>query len=169
MVWYTLEQRVFLYDTYLKYGSAIKYRRKFWRKFHDERVPSRQTIHSLVNKRRPTELSIDNTQKHKHRVLTEKSDDIGARLEHTPRKSLKRLAQETGVSKSSTRRASQLLKLRPYKTTVIHALQPRDPARHGSSLQLVSTVCRRRRDRSAIDIILWWSVVSLAGIHKYAK
>jgi hypothetical protein len=37
------------------------------------------------------------------RVLTEeKSDDIGARLE--PRKSLKRLAQERGVSKSSTRR-----------------------------------------------------------------
>jgi DeoR/GlpR family transcriptional regulator of sugar metabolism len=39
-------------------------------------------------------------------VLTEeKLDDIGARLEHTPRKSLKRLAQETGVSKSSARRA----------------------------------------------------------------
>jgi hypothetical protein len=34
-------------------------------------------------------------------VLTEeKLDDIGVRLEHTPRKSLKRLAQETGVSTS---------------------------------------------------------------------
>jgi hypothetical protein len=56
----------------------------------------------------------------------------GARLEHTPRKSLKRLAQETGVSKFSARTATQLLKLRPYKTTIIiiiiHALQPRDPA-----------------------------------------
>jgi DNA-binding IclR family transcriptional regulator len=38
-------------------------------------------------------------------VLTEeKLDDIGARLEHTPRKSLKHIAQETGVSKSSARR-----------------------------------------------------------------
>jgi hypothetical protein len=63
------------------------------------------------------------------RVLTEKLDDIGARLEHrTPRIALKRLAQETGVSKSSARTATQLLKLRPYKTTVIHALQPRDSA-----------------------------------------
>jgi hypothetical protein len=62
-------------------------------------------------------------------VLTEeKLDDVGARLEHTPRKSLKCLAKETGVSKYSTRSATQLLKLRPYKTTVIHALQPRDPA-----------------------------------------
>jgi hypothetical protein len=41
MVRYTLEQRVFLYVTYVKYGSAVKCRRKF----RDERVPSRQTIH----------------------------------------------------------------------------------------------------------------------------
>jgi hypothetical protein len=62
-------------------------------------------------------------------VLTkEKSNAIRARLEHTPRKSLKRLAQETGVSKPSTRTATQLLNLRPYKTRVIHTLQPRDPA-----------------------------------------
>jgi hypothetical protein len=37
-----LEQHVFLYDTYVKYGSARKYRRKFRHKFHDERVPSTQ-------------------------------------------------------------------------------------------------------------------------------
>jgi hypothetical protein len=109
-----------MYDTYVKYGSA----RKFRRKFYDERFPSRQTIHNLVNKLR-TGLLIDKKQKHK---LTEKLDDIGARPERTPRKSLKRLAQETGVSVSSTRSATQLLKLRPYKTTVIHALQPRDSA-----------------------------------------
>jgi hypothetical protein len=47
MVWYTLEQRVILYDTYAKYGSARKCRKKFRRKFCDERVPSRQTIHIL--------------------------------------------------------------------------------------------------------------------------
>jgi hypothetical protein len=51
----------------------------------------------------------------------EKLDDMGARLEHTPRKSLKSLAKETGMSKSIARRATQLLKLRPCKTTVIHA------------------------------------------------
>jgi hypothetical protein len=54
--------------------------------------------------------------------------DIGVRLEHTHIKLLKHLAQETGLSNSSARIATQLLKSRPYKTTVIHALQPRDPA-----------------------------------------
>jgi hypothetical protein len=53
---------------------------------------------------------------------------MGARLEHTPRKSKKRLAQETGVSKSSARRATQLLKFRHYNATVIQALQPCDSA-----------------------------------------
>jgi hypothetical protein len=64
-----------------------------------------------VNKLRTTGLLTDKRQKHKRRVLTEeKLDDIGARLEHAPRKSLKRLAQETGMSKSSARTAKKLLK-----------------------------------------------------------
>jgi hypothetical protein len=82
-----------------------------------------------MNELRTMGLLIDQKQKHKYRVLTKETlHNIGARLEHTPRKSLKRLAQETGVSKSSARTVTQLLKLGPYKTTVIHALQLRDPA-----------------------------------------
>jgi hypothetical protein len=82
-----------------------------------------------MNKLKSTALLIDKKQKHKCRVLTEeKLDDIGARLEHSPRKPLKCLAQETGMSKSTSRTATQLLKLRLYRTTVIHALQQRDPA-----------------------------------------
>jgi hypothetical protein len=78
----------------------------------------------MVNKLRITGRLIDKKQKHKLRVLTEeKLDDIKARLEHTPRKSLKRLVQDFGVSNSSARRATQLLKLIPCKITVIHALQ----------------------------------------------
>jgi hypothetical protein len=55
------------------------------------------------------ELLIDKKTKHKRRVLAEKLDDKVARLEHAPTKSLKRLAQETRVSKSSARTATQLL------------------------------------------------------------
>jgi response regulator of citrate/malate metabolism len=115
MVWYTLEQCVSLYDTYVKYGSARKCRQKInQRKFHNEKVPSGQTIHNLLNKLRSTGL-FDKKQKHELRVLTEgQLDDIAARLAHTPTISLKLLAQETGVSKSSARRTIQLLKLRPY-------------------------------------------------------
>jgi hypothetical protein len=66
-------------------------------------------------------LLIDKKKKHKQQVLTEEMlDDIGARFEHTHRKSPKRLVQVTRASKSSARRATQLLKRRSYKTTVIH-------------------------------------------------
>jgi transposase len=104
MVRYTLGQRVFLYDIYMKYGSARKSRRKFRRKVRDEIIPSRQTVHNLVNKLTTTGLLMRKKRKHMHQMLNEeKLDDIGARLERTPRKSLKRLAQETGVSKSCAR------------------------------------------------------------------
>jgi hypothetical protein len=43
-------------------------------------------------------------------LIEERLGDMGDRLEHTPRKSLKHLAQETGVSKSSARMTTQLLK-----------------------------------------------------------
>ncbi|PSN53272.1 hypothetical protein C0J52_04907, partial [Blattella germanica] len=45
---------------------------------------------------------------------------IAERLEHTPQKSLKHLAQEIGISESSARNATKLLKLKPYKIPVIH-------------------------------------------------
>jgi hypothetical protein len=55
-------------------------------------------------------------QKYRHQVVTDrKLKDTGTRLEHTDRKSLKRLAQGTGMSKSSVRMATQLLKLGPIK------------------------------------------------------
>jgi transposase len=81
MVRYTLEQRVFVYDTYVKYRSAGKCQRKFCHKFCGERVPSKKRIHNLVNKLRTTGFLIDKKTKHKRRVLTEeKLDEIGARL-----------------------------------------------------------------------------------------
>jgi IMP dehydrogenase/GMP reductase len=57
-----------------------------------KRGPDRQTFYNLVNKLR----SMGQETKHKNQVLTdEKLDDIGARIEHTTRKSLKPLAEDT--------------------------------------------------------------------------
>jgi hypothetical protein len=68
MVPCTSEQRVFLHDICVKYRSAGKCRRKF----RDERVPSRQTIHNLTNKLRSMGLLIHKKQKH----TEEKLDDM---------------------------------------------------------------------------------------------
>jgi hypothetical protein len=60
-------------------------------------------------------------------VFTEENfDETWAKLEHTPQKSLRCLAQEAGISKLSTALATKLHQLRPYKATVVRVLQPRD-------------------------------------------
>jgi hypothetical protein len=50
MVRYTVERHVFLYESYVKRGSARKCRRKFHRKF--PRISAQRTngIHKLINK-----------------------------------------------------------------------------------------------------------------------
>jgi hypothetical protein len=103
MVRYAVEQRVFLYESYVKCGSGRKCRRKFPCKFPGITVPSTSDIHELSNKVRSTGSLLDKKPaKKKYRVLTEeKLVEIRARLEHTPQKSLRRPAQKTGISKSS--------------------------------------------------------------------
>jgi hypothetical protein len=92
-------------------------------------VPSTTGIHELINKVRSTGSLLDKKPAKKHSVFTkEKLDEIGARLEHTPQKSLRCLAQETGISKSSAAKVTKLIKLRPYEMTVVHAMQPHNPA-----------------------------------------
>jgi hypothetical protein len=86
MEWYTLEQHVFLYDMYVKYRSARKSSWKFQHKFSDERVPSGQKTHNLVNKRRTTGLLIDEKHKYKPRVpiveMTQEPDLKNTHLEN---------------------------------------------------------------------------------------
>ena len=66
-------------------------------------------------------------QRNSHILKEETLDDIGERLEHTIQKSLKRLSQETGVSVSSVQRATKLLmKRKPYKIPIVHALHQPD-------------------------------------------
>jgi hypothetical protein len=50
MVPYTVGQRVFLYEPYVKCCSARKCRRKIRRKFPGITVPSTTGIHKLINK-----------------------------------------------------------------------------------------------------------------------
>jgi hypothetical protein len=59
----------------------------------------------------------------KNHVLTkEKLRETDATLEHTPQKSLRCFAKETGISNISAAIAMKLLKLWPHNVTVVHAL-----------------------------------------------
>jgi ribosomal protein S25 len=64
------------------------------------------SIHKPINKDTSTRLLLDKKPARKCCVLTEeKLDKIRAKLEHTSQKSLRHLAQETGILKSSAAKA----------------------------------------------------------------
>ncbi|GFG36663.1 hypothetical protein Cfor_09402 [Coptotermes formosanus] len=78
-----------LVQMYLKYESARICRRKFRCQFQGQPVPNGQTIHYFVNKLTTTGSLVDKKPNRKRTVLTEeKLDDIRARLETSPGKSL---------------------------------------------------------------------------------
>jgi hypothetical protein len=84
MVQYSVEQHVFLYELYVKCGSARKQWGKFCRKFPEITVPSTTGIHKLVKTVRSAgSLPDKKPAKKKCCVLTEERlDEIEARLEH---------------------------------------------------------------------------------------
>jgi hypothetical protein len=79
------EQSVCLVQLYFKCESA----RKFQCKFPEEPIPSRQIIQNLVNNLKTKGSLPDKKPDRKRTVLTEETlDNIGARLDTSPRKSL---------------------------------------------------------------------------------
>jgi hypothetical protein len=53
-------------------------------------------------------------------------DEIGAHLEASLKKSLRQIALQCRVSKLAAHVATKLLKLKPYRTSVVHQLLPPD-------------------------------------------
>jgi inhibitor of nuclear factor kappa-B kinase subunit alpha len=127
MMKYTLEQRIFLYDSYVKRKSYKSCKRRFLRKYPGVRVPASSTIFKLVKKVRSTGSVLDKKYSRQNAVLTEEVlDEIGARLEHSPPKSLARLAQEVKVSTTTAWKATKILHLLPYKITQDQAIEEGD-------------------------------------------
>ncbi|KAJ4447010.1 hypothetical protein ANN_08998 [Periplaneta americana] len=127
---FSLRERVYMYNTYIKCRrSCAKTRKKFRMKFPNSPVPSAKTIRRLANKCKETGSVNNRKINRKRSVLTEeKLDEIGERLEQTPQKSLKRLAQETGISQSSARNATQLLlKLKPMTVSMTKSEDAKKP------------------------------------------
>ncbi|XP_067011224.2 uncharacterized protein [Anabrus simplex] len=112
----SLQQRIFVCKTYFKYESASRVRDEFVRNFPGEVPPSRTAIHNIVNKFDSTGSVENKKRKRKRTVLTEeKLDKIRENLEQWPNTSLRKLAQQVGVSIFSVHKATKLLKLKPRK------------------------------------------------------
>ena len=68
---YTLQQRIFKYDSYVITSSCREVVRRFQANYPGVRVPSREAVHLLVNKFREAGSILDKKRNVKRRVLTE--------------------------------------------------------------------------------------------------
>jgi hypothetical protein len=124
MVKYTLEQRIFLYDSYVKKKSYKSYKRRFRHRYPGVHIPASSMILRLVKKVCSTGSFLYKKYTRQNAVLTEETpDEIGARLEHLPCKSLAWLAQQAQVSKTTAWRATKNLHLRKYKITQVQVTE----------------------------------------------
>jgi hypothetical protein len=124
MVKYTLEQWIFLYDSYVKKKSYKSCKRRFRRRYPCVHIRASSTILRLVKKVCSAGSFLDKKYTRQNAVPTEETlHEIGARLEHSPRKSLTRLAQQAQVSKTTAWRATKNLHLRPCEITQIQVIE----------------------------------------------
>jgi hypothetical protein len=89
MVWYTVQQPIFLCESYVQCGSARQCLRKCLRKFPGNIDPGTRGILVLIKKARSIGPRLDKKPARNCRVLTEEElGEIGARLKHAPQKPL---------------------------------------------------------------------------------
>jgi len=122
----TLKQRIFLVETFVKSNSFLTVKNEFQQKY-DKDPPAKSTIQDLVKKWRSTGSVLNNKKRRSKTVLTlNKLTEINNRLRNSPRKSLRRLSVQSGVSYTSTHRATKQLGLKAYKVSVQQQLLPAD-------------------------------------------
>jgi hypothetical protein len=118
------EQWIFPYDSYVKRKSYKSCKRRFRHRYPGVCIPASSTILRLVKKVCSTGSFLDKKYTRQNAVLTKKTiDEIGARLEHSPRKSLARSAQQAQVSKTTAWRATENLHLQLYKITQVQVIE----------------------------------------------
>ncbi|PSN48517.1 hypothetical protein C0J52_05930 [Blattella germanica] len=107
---YTVQQRVFIYATFIKTDSNKETRKCFKREFGAVPPPSNRAIQQIVAKFRETGSFEDDISLKQHRMLTEeKLDELCSKMGDLRKKTLADLALETGWSANTLRNAVKLL------------------------------------------------------------
>jgi hypothetical protein len=121
---YAIDERIIIVETHIRKRYYVKCRKRFIHKYPDSPVPRKSCVTKLI-KWLTVGSVLDKTRHRKKTVLThEKLEDILAWLQISPRKFLRRLSQETGVSAGCTSKATKLIKLRLRRVGVVHEFKP---------------------------------------------
>lgn len=155
---YTIPERIFIVKTFYESNqSPVTVARAFAKEFKVHSGPDRKTITRLIEKFEHTGSVCDNMRHNVGRKATvstpenvEKTRELLAR---SPRKSIRRAAQQVGIKRESLRKIIvNELKLFPYKVQV-H--QPLSEAAMEQRLEFANDVVGRI-DNNTIDVTKVW-------------
>ena len=109
--------------------SCSETRRKFQTKFPGRPLPNPSTIRRQAKRFKETGcVKNRNVNRRRHVLKEETLDDIGERLEHSPPPQISKTFITGNWSICVVlQNATKLLKLKPYKIPVVHALHQPDP------------------------------------------
>ena len=123
---YSVQEMIKIVEAYLATKSLIQTQRQFRRDFPGRNAPTRVTILRLLDKFRETGSVQDKNKGHSGRPRSARTDpnidNVREHLARSPRKSTRRLSQETDLSRTSIMRIMhQDLHMFPYKIQILHA------------------------------------------------
>jgi len=119
---YTLEERVFIVRTYWKTESIKLCQQQFLEKFGGRHPPSKYCIWALSKKLEIKGTLLDELTGGRPKMSEETIQNVKDRLQASPKKPLRRLSQESGLSRNTCQRAAKKAKLRAYRISVLHEL-----------------------------------------------
>jgi hypothetical protein len=131
----------FILEHYFSIRSYAESQNAFRNPSPDSSVLNKPTIQRLVERFRETGSTGEKRLSGRSSVISNDSlEDIRARLLQSPRKSLRKLSQQTGMTYGSVKRATKRLKLHPYRVQVFHELIEIDKEKRMSSDSLLEMV-----------------------------
>jgi len=123
---YTLEERVFIVRTYWKTESIKLCQQQFLEKFGRRHPSSKYCIWALSKKLETKGTLLDELTGGRPKMSEETIQIVKDWLQASPKKSLRRISQESGLSRSTCQRAAKKSKLHACRTSVLHELKEPD-------------------------------------------
>jgi hypothetical protein len=148
-MFFSQDQRVCILEHYFSTPPYAECQNVFRSSFSDSVVPNKCTVQRLVERFRETESTDEKRRSGRPSVLSNySSEDIRFRLLQFPRKSLRKLSHQTGMTCGSVHRATKRFKLHPYLVQICHELKEIDKEKR-------MRYCRwfRQFVRNGVDIL----------------
>jgi transposase len=107
---FSQDQCVFILEHYFSTRSYTEYQNEFRNSFPDSAMPNKSTIQRFVDRFRETWSTGEKRRSGRPSVLSNDSlEDIRSRLLQSPRKSLRKLSQQTAMTYGSVQTATKPL------------------------------------------------------------